>query len=109
MCYPGPLLFAAKHYILLDYISFFLIASFRFNGNYEIGVKLYCPEPVMKPKIFNVISPFPSTIWIILVVTLAIVTLLTAVIQRIQNIVTDKSSHHTSFFLLFGIIFAECR
>ena len=85
------------------------MVPFRFNGNYDYGVSLFCPEPLMKPKIFNAILPFPPTIWVVLVVTLAIVTLVTAVIQRIQNMVIDNYSYHSSFFLLFGIIFAEFR
>ena len=88
---------------------FFRIVSFRFNGNYDTGIHLFCPEPHMKPKLFNVITPFPPVIWIILLVTLVAVTLVTAAIQRVQNIITDNSSHHSSFFLLFGIIFADCR
>ena len=90
-------------------IPLYLIVPFRNNGNYEMGINLFCPEPLMRPKLFNIITPFSSTVWVGLVITLAIVTLVTAVIQRLQNMVTDKSSHHSSFLILFGIIFAEHR
>ena len=96
--------------IIFFWLKLYIVSfSFRFNGNYDYGLYLFCPEPLMKPKFLNIISSFPPEIWIILLVTLVAVTLVTAVLQRIQNLVTDDPSHQSSFFRLFGIFFAECR
>ena len=57
----------------------------------------------------NVLQPFSSTVWIGILLTLVAMVLVTAVLQKIQNMVTDNVSNHSSVLLIIGVVFQESR
>ena len=83
----------------------------RFGGYYKTELFLYCTNPELKPKYSNIIAPYNSTMWAIVLGSFILTGSVASAVMVLQKYVTQDEDYRVdisyTWLHLTGIVFAE--
>ena len=83
---------------------------YRYGGYFDHLISLYCTTPRKKAQYTNIILPFSLHLWIVFGISICAVSIVLAILRKLEKKLLhkdSKKSSHSAFFDIYGIIFAE--